>query len=281
MACGDLITSSVLDCSNTIQGGVGDESRLTLILKKDISAYTTDTLGRVTAITLLAGKTAYSIDGIKQSLKPRYEMVQSPSGQSVYRHQADFFYFDYSQTHKNNIQAMGNGRYVAIFSNAKADSNAFEVLGLDVGLEMTAAFRAPQENGGAFSITLSSPEGEFETKLPATFLSTDYATSLAAINTLLALPTVSNVSPTAASAAGGTSLTFTGTNFFGGGSNSAVTGVAYVNQSTGAVVTQSSFTVASTTSITCTSVAMTAGVYKVRVTTTKGVALSVINLIVS
>jgi hypothetical protein len=230
---------------------------------------------------LASGTTAYSFDGIKQSLKPRYEMVASPSGQSVYRHQADFFYFDYSQTHKNNIQRMGAGRYVALFQNAKDDTNAFEVLGLDVGLEMTAALRAPQENGGAFSITLASPENEFETKLPATFLSTDFAGSLTAIDTLLALPTITTFSPAAASAAGGTAITITGTNFYGGGVNSAVTAVDYVNNSTGAVVSQAAFTVASTTSITLTSVAMTAGNYKVRVTTTKGVATSNLNLIVS
>lgn len=280
MSCGSLVTSLALDCNNIIQGGVGGDSRLVLIRKKDITAYTLDTLGRVTAFTLAAGTTAYSFDGIKQSLKPRYEMA-SPSGQSVYRHQVDFFYFDYSQTHKNNIQRMGAGRYVAIFQNAKDDTNAFEVLGLDVGLEMTAALRAPQENGGAFSITLASPENEFETKLPATFLSTDFAGSLAAVNTLLALPTITTFSPAAAAAAGGTSITITGTNFFGGGVNSAVTLIQYVNNATGATVTQTGATVSSTTTITMTSVAMPAGNYKIRVTTTKGVVDSNLNLIVS
>jgi hypothetical protein len=281
MACGDLITSLVLDCNTIVQGGVGDDSRLTLILKKDISATTTDTLGRITGFTLLSGKTAYSIDGIKQSLKPRYEAQVSPSGQTVYKHQVDFSYFDYSQVHKNNIQSMGAGRYVCIFSNAKADGSAFEVLGLDVGLGLTAAVRAPQENQGAFIITLASPEGEFESKLPPNYFVTDYNATVTAVNNLIALPTISNVSPLAAGVAGGTALTFTGTNFFGGGTNNAVTNVSYVNQSTGAVVNQATYTVASTTSITATSVAMTAGVYKVRITTIKGVALSVQNLIVS
>ncbi len=281
MSCGSLLTSLQLDCTNIIQGGVGGDSRLVLIRKKDITATTLDTLGRVTAFTLAAGTTAYSFDGIKQSLKPRYEMVQSPSGQSVYRHQADFFYFDYSQTHKNNIQRMGSGRYVAIFQNAKEDTSAFEVLGLDVGLEMTAALRAPQENGGAFSITLASPENEFESKLPATFLSTDFAGSLTAINTLLALPTITTFSPSAAAAGGGTAITITGTNFFGGGVNSAVLSVRYINNSTGAEVNQTSFTVASTTSITLSTVAMAAGNYDIQITTTKGVVRSNLNLIVS
>jgi hypothetical protein len=287
MACGELFLSSVLDCNNIIQGGVGDDSRLILILKKDITATTTDTLGRVTAFTLAAGKTAYSIDGIKQSLKPRYEMQVSPSGQTVYRHQVDFFYFEYAQNHKNNIQAIGNGRYLALFSNAKADSNAFEVLGTDVGLEMTAALRAPQENGGAFSITLASPENEFETKLPATFLATDYAGSLTAIAGYLKLPTITSFSVSTFVGASGGAPVFTGTNYFGGGTNSAVTSIQAINKSTGAIFPSAttSFAISSVTdtgaTVTIGAAALTAGIYTLRLKTTKGSVDSVLNLIVT
>lgn len=284
MACGDLIQSSVLDCNNILQGGVGDGSRLILILDDDISSYTTDANGVITAITLASGKSAFSFDGIKQSLKPKFERQASPSGQSVYKHTVEFFYFEYSQIAKNNLARMANGRYVAIYANAKADTNAYEVCGLDVGLEMTECMRAPQENGGAIKVVLSSPDGEFESRPPRTILSTDYAGTKTLIEGYVYLPTITNsgLSVTAAAALGGTALTVTGTNFFGGGVNQAVTSVDLVNQATGAVVNKAAFTVTATTvAMTGGTPAATAGVYKVRITTTKGVALSPQNLIVS
>lgn len=284
MACGDLIQSSVLDCNNILQAGVGDSSRLVLILKDDVSSYTTDSNGVITAITLYSGKSAFSFDGIKQSLKPKFERAAAPSGQSVYKHTVTFFYFEYSQTAKNNLARMANGRYIAIYANAKQDVNSYEVLGSDVGLEMTECMRAPQENGGAISVTLASPEGEFESRPPRTILSTDFAGTKTLIEGYIFLPTigVSGLSATAAVVAGGTALTITGTNFFGGGVNQAVTSVDMINQATGAVVNKSAFTVTATTVVlTGGTPAAAAGVYKLRVTTTKGVALSPQNLIVS
>lgn len=280
MSCGDLLISSVLDCDNPLQGGVGGNSRLVLIQKSDISAVTYDANGNISGITLLAGKSAYSIDGVKQSLKPKYEKTTTSAGQTVYRHTADFFYFDYSQASKKNMERLGNGRYVAIFQNAKGDEHAFEVLGIDVGLEVTELMRAPQENGGAVKIVLATPENEFEAKLPPTYFDTDFATSLTEINTLLYLPTIASFTPTSATTAGGANITVTGTNFYGNTSGSVVTKVQWINTATGAVVNQT-FTVASNTSITCATPAMSAGAYRLRVTTTKGVAESATILVVS
>lgn len=273
VGCGDLITSSVLDCDNILQGGVGDNSRLILIPKSSIASYTKSGIGLVSAITLAANKSGYSIDGVNQSLKPKFELVNADSGQPLYKHIAEFFYFNYSQLHKNNMKRLANGRYVAIYSNAKADADAYEILGLDSGLKVNVMTRAPQESGGAVKFTLESPENEFEASPPATFDAGGFVASKTALEALLFLPTLTTVAPLAAAAAGGTALTLTGTNFFGGGTNSAVLAVAYVNNATGAVVNQTTFTVASTTSITMTSVAMPAGSYKVRVTTIKGVAI--------
>jgi hypothetical protein len=284
MACGDLIQSSVLDCNNILQAGVGDSSRLVLILKDDITSYTTDANGVISAITLASGKSAFSFDGIKQSLKPKFERQSAPSGQSVYRHSVTFFYFEYSQIAKNNLAQMANGRYVAIYANAKQDSNAYEILGTDVGLEMTECMRAPQENGGAISVTLSSPEGEFESRPPRTLFVTSWSATHTLVNGYIHLPTIGNsgLSVTAASISGGTALTVTGTNFFGGGVNDAVTAVDLVNQTTGAVINRPSTTSSNTSlSLTGGTPPAVAGVYKIRVTTTKGVALSPQNLIIS
>jgi hypothetical protein len=281
MPLGTLLKSSVLDPATILQGGVGADSRLVLIEKRALSGYTANGVDVITALALLSGETAYSIEGIRQSLKPKYERVAAPSGQSVYKHTAEFFYFEYDQLSKNNLQRLAQGRYVAIFENAKQDANTFEVCGLNVGMECTEMIRAVQENGGAVKVTLASPENEFEAKLPQTFFMTDYSATRALIDGYLSLPTITTIAPLAAAAAGGTALTITGTGYFGGGTNNGVLKLEWINNSTGAVVTQTTYTVASNTSITFNTVAMAAGSYKLKITTIKGAITSVSNLIVT
>jgi hypothetical protein len=284
MACGDLIRSSVLDCTNILQGGVGGDSRLVLILKKDIDAYTADGNDIVTAITLAAGKSGYSFDGIRQSLKPKFEIAKNENGQTVYKHVAEFFYFEYNQIAKNNLRQMGNGRYVAIYENSKQDIDAFEILGLDVGLEVTEGGRAPQENGGAMRIMLSSPEKEFEVKPPRTLAGATYVATKALVDGYLFLPTIGagGLSITTYPAITPTAITITGTNFFGGGVNNGVLKVQIVNNDTGSVINVLTALTVTATTIACSLPATGEGAgksYKVRVTTIKGVVLSSQNVI--
>lgn len=283
MACGDLNLDSVLDCQVPFQGGVGQQSRLVLVLKEDVLSMTTTGLDVISAITLAANKAMFRYDGFKQSLKPKYSRVTSPSGQSMYIHQADFFIYDYSQAMKTNLQRMNNGRYIAIFENAKQDANTFEILGKTVGMELFVSERAPGENGGAFKLQLKTPDNEFEGAFPQTLFATDYPTTLALINGYLYLPTITSFAPATFTSGAGGSPVITGTNFYANGTNSAVLKIEAINQATLAVTPANSFTV--TAAVTCTPTfsggALPAGNYKLRVTTTKGQVTSVLNLIVT
>lgn len=285
MACGDLIQSEIVDCLNPLQSGVGGDSRLVLLLFKDVTGYTANGVDVVSALALAANKSAFAFEGIKQSLKPKFEKSENESGQTVFKHIAEFFIFGYSQITKNNLLRIGNGRYVGIYENAKKDANCFEILGLDCGMILAESARGPSENGGAIRVMLASAEREFEAKPPRTLFITDYTATKSLVDGYLFLPTISptGLSVTAAVAAGSTALTVTGTNFFGGGANSSVLKVEYINQNTGAVVNQAAFVVTATT------VAMTGGtpplpaasVQKVRITTTKGFVDSAQNLIIT
>jgi len=282
MACGALQRGSTPNCDTPFQGG--NKNKIILIEKEDydLATKTYDTLGRLATITMPSGKTAWPFSGFKNSAKPSYKLVIAPSGQSQYEHMCEYSVYEYSQTAKNNLQRKANGRYIGIIENNLGDANAFEVLGIGVGMQLKEMGRNPQDNGGAFKLILATPENEYEGTLPIGMLATDYAGTVAAIKVIVAEATLTNISPLAASAAGGTALTLTGTNFFGGGSNSAVLSIQYINQSTLAVVNQVTYTVASTVSITMTSVAMPAGSYKIRIITIKGqVDDSLQNLIVT
>lgn len=185
MACGDLLSGAAVSCTDPLQGGVGRNSNVILLNINDVESIAYDVNYQITAITRKATKLAYEFEGIKQSLKPSHEIVNFPSGLPGFRHQIQFSIFTYTQAQKNNIEQLARGRYLAIIQNPKKDVNAFEVYGVNVGLEATVVRRANQEEGGAYVITLSSPEGEPETKLPATITGLTFTAVETLVNALL------------------------------------------------------------------------------------------------
>lgn len=288
MGIGQLVRSFVIDpqAQNILQAGVGADSRMVIMERSSIASYTLNALGEVTAITFNTGFSAWSIDGIRQSLKPKFERVQAPSGQSVFRHSVSGSYFDYSSIAKNNSLRMSNSRYVVIYENSKLDGNAIEVMGLDVGLEITELTRAPQENGGAIMFTLSSPENEFEARPPATWNSGAgvYATNRTAVDALLFLPTIGagGLSILSYPAATPTAIVITGTNFFGGGVNNGVLKVELVNNDTGSIIPFTATLTVTSTTISVNTPATGEGAgksYKVKVTTIKGIVYSQQNIV--
>ena len=277
MGCGTIRTGSTLDCRTPLAGGIGGDSRLVLYNLSEVSfTESAATPGLITAITMASGASGYAFQGYKTSLKPSVDTALAGLGQTQYKHRTQFMVFENSQLAKNNIQNLANGRYVAIIENNGKNSNSFEIYGLTIGLEIKPQkIRDLGENGAAYLLLLETPETDLEPLLPQTFFITSYTASLTALNVTLFLPTVTNLSNLALSASGGGSETVTGTNFYGSGAvASEVLSVGWVNQITGAVVAQTTYTVASATSITMASavVAMPAGSYRLRVTTTKGIA---------
>lgn len=285
MALWDLVASHIIDPAAPVQGGVGGDARVVLIAKRNVASYSQAGINPVTAITLAANASGFSFDGIKQSTKPKWEAVPDDSGKNAFRHILEFFYFDYSQTARTNQLRMANDRYLAILENAKQDANTFEIFGLDVGIECKEMSRAQQENGGAVRILLQSPDKEYEAKPPQILDGGTgvYATNKGIVDALLFLPTIgaSGLSITTYPAATPTAIVITGTNFFGGGTNNAVLRVDLINQATGTIIPfVAALTVTSTTISTNTpATGEGAGkVYKVRVTTTKGVVFSTQNI---
>jgi hypothetical protein len=285
MALWDLVASHIIDPAAPVQGGVGEDALVVLVAKRNVASYTQAGINPVTALVLAANTSAYSIDGVKQSTKPKWEVVPDDSGKNAFRHILDFMYFGYSQTDRTNQLRIANDRYVAFVFNAKKDASGIELFGLDVGMEVKEMTRAQQENGGAVHIVMQSPEKEYEAKPPQIFDAGTgvYATNKALIDGYLFLPTIgaSGLSITTYPAVTPTAIVITGTNFFGGGTNNAVTGVALINQATGTVIPFIAAMTVTSTTITTTAPATGEGsgrVYKVRVTTTKGVVFSTQNI---
>lgn len=274
-SCGDLDYGQAYNCDDVLFGGVFE--RLGVINKGDIAsvAYSATTPNLITGITLKSGKVMHLFEGFRNSIIPSLDAVENASGPTLWKHTCNFFVFSNTQLWKNQLEKFGRGKYVTIFQNLKENNDAFEVQGLGRGLELQAGtVNNKNENNGAYNLILASRAGQEEVRPPQTFLSTDFAGTVTAFETLAALPTITNISDLALQVAGGDSETITGTGFYGGGSAADVQSIKWVNQSTKAKTSQASFTVVSNTSITFTSVALVAGTYKLEITTSRGVATS-------
>jgi IPT/TIG domain len=275
MGCGLITRGSVPVCADDgTPLKSGSMPRLILFNLDELLSVTesSSTPNLLTAITLATNTVGYVFEGYKQDVKPSQEFIVPGNGGTMFKHAVNFIVYDITQLQKNNIQRMAKGKYLAIVENKGKNDESFEVYGIGSGMEIVPGVaRDSYANGGGYLLSLATPEGESEPMLPQTLWTTDYATTLTLVNGYAAQPTVTNISDLALQVAGGDTETITGTYFYGGGSSSAVLSVKWVNQVTGAMTTQTSVTVASNTSITFTSVALVAGSYRLRVTTTRGV----------
>jgi hypothetical protein len=272
MGCGTITIGSRADCETPLKAGT--RSRLFLLNYDDLISTTasTSTPNLLTALTLATNTVSFLFEGYKQDVKPSQEIIAPSNGSNQFKHSVGFIVYEISQTQKNNLQKLAKGNFIAIVENKGKSVDAFEVYGLGSGMEIIPGVaRDSYANGGGYIIQLATPDSEFEPKLPQTLFITDYATTLALVEEYAGLPTVTTLSDLALQVAGGDSLTVTGTNFYGNTASSVVLSAYWVNQVTGALVAQTGLTVASDTSITCTTVALTAGSYRLRVTTSRGV----------
>lgn len=274
--CDQITMGGVYDCANLPQPG--NSPYLVLVNKDDLNngTITRNSAGTlITNVTLPTNKPAYLFEGFQDSVKTKVDMVKTANG-PMYKHTVDLVVYDVGPVMRQNLERMCRGSVAAFVEKRKKDSNSFELYGEDAGLYVVpGTLYSSNENGGTFKVTLASLDGQEETKMQATVLSTDYATTRTLVQGLSFAPGITSLSVSTIAAAGGTAVTVTGTNFHGGAGVSQVLTVVWVNQSTGARVNQAAFTVASNTSITLTSVAAAAGPYKLEVTTTRGVAVSV------
>jgi hypothetical protein len=272
MDCSLIKRGAAYDCANPLQGGA--EPNVVLFNKQHIVGTTKGSVpNEIAAITLASQASGYLFYGFGRSVVPSLEVIKQNSGQNTVKHQVILSIFDRSQVAKNTIQNLLLGKFVAAIESAQKDANTFEMYGMNAGLSlMPGSIQQMNVDNGAFIVTLATPDGEGESKLPVTFYDgTSYATSKALLYGYCFLPTITSLNDYVWPAAGGDSVTVTGTNFYGSIASNDVEELAVVKKNTEAVTTLT-HTVASATSITFTSPVLSAGIYNLRVKTSKGYA---------
>lgn len=182
--CGSIDKGSSVDCDEIPVGGT--RARLLVANIDDIVSYTETGDGTITAITLDSGKFFYEFMGFRNDVKHSQDVIKPDIGIPKFKHNVGWVVYENTQIQKNNVENLVRGRFVAIVENKGKDANSFELVGKDVGVEIVAGpIRNAHENGGFFVISLSTPDDQNETenKLPQTVLVTNYAGTLAYLET--------------------------------------------------------------------------------------------------
>ena len=184
--CGKITNSIEIVCDTPLQAGTKDKAKVLNLSDIGISTRNATT-GAVEAFTNLVPGTAAVIDGQRNSIAPTFNKV--PKGPfSMYDHEVACMGFDLSPEIKNDLEKGADGQYVVVVENffKGTDGNAaFEIYGLDNGMELTELSRDPnsQDTQGAFSIKFMS-EVNSEPRMPATLFITDYTTTKAVFDAL-------------------------------------------------------------------------------------------------
>jgi len=108
-----------------------------------------------------------------------------------YKHTVDLSIFQVDNASLNNMQAMAYKNQIGIVlqpDDSSLGNGAITVYGKNIGMQLLTNIRILGDNatGGAHVLQLATPEnGGTEGSIPDVFFTTDYATTLAAVEALL------------------------------------------------------------------------------------------------
>lgn len=181
MACLSKIQSAIT--YNCDGGNVGLLSAL-LINKEDIAsfAFSEGSTSFVDSITLKEGAKAYKIDTVKKSLVITESLKVNEGAPNAFTHSVTTTVTatQNSSLYRDLINPSANGSFVVLALGLAAPGqtdNPVRVYGLYYGMSATAIDRSSHENGGWFTITMSTPErviGEDTLSLMSSMYSTLY-----------------------------------------------------------------------------------------------------------
>jgi hypothetical protein len=173
-------------CRNAVAGIKGEAI---IINFDDWKAATITELNGVISAIALAGATKASKFTSHEKAFESSSNLQKGTYNSSFAHQIIMRAFDRTQTLKDDINKMANGRYVAIIINRDQNDEptTVELLGAENGLVANAIEHNSADNDGvAYAITLGSEEGAYESEIPKSVYTNSLAATLTMIEALCA-----------------------------------------------------------------------------------------------
>lgn len=166
---------------------VGIEPELVLINFDDIESVTMAN-NVISGITLATGQKGAKYESAKNAFEASAALAAGTYMNKV-THQVIFRIFLKTQAIKDELDKMLNARLVAIVKNLdKATAEVrYEVYGLEAGLVLSdLQSNSTDTDGVIYTGTLGSEDGKGESSLPKSFFTTDYDTTKAAVDALVA-----------------------------------------------------------------------------------------------
>ena len=189
---GNLTADIVFDCANAPVAGI--EQNVVLIKKEDIdyinTATSTDSRVVIDNLQLKAGTTGYLLTGVKQSNGKAWELVKKENAPDKFKHTFSGVIFNPTASNKEQANQLAMGaKYVVVIEQVwkgEANKDAFEILGLTSGLELSTMTNNSKENDNMIMFELASVDGYEEVTMPQTLLDGDYAATKTAFTNLFA-----------------------------------------------------------------------------------------------
>lgn len=179
----DLTGDFQKDCDNPPVLGLEENAILVPYDDIDRAATTFNADGTIiTNITLKEDAQKIKVQAFKKFKDGGYDTKSNPDSPDGTIHSFIFVSPKNDSSAKKFINALLTGARCVAFVERKwkgaTKDQAFEVLGYDIGMGGTPAMKYYADSG-SHVITLKTPDGEQEPKVPYTWLETDYATTLA------------------------------------------------------------------------------------------------------
>lgn len=155
MACISKLANAIAyDCDS---GATGLVSAL-IINKADITSFTVNNGGAVTALSLAAGAKAYKVDTVKRSLVVTSALKVNEGAPNAFTHTATLTDMTNatSGVHFNFSSAMSNGSFVIVYKPVGTPHAV--VSGLYYGMSATAFDQSSHDNGSWTTVTIETPE---------------------------------------------------------------------------------------------------------------------------
>lgn len=140
----------------------------------------------VTALAQAVGAQAYKIQGYNKSNNAGSDLVVADAQPNRY---TQYFSMIIWQVDSDTVQALNDIDDVVVIvenkNKGKDGDGAFEMYGYDTGLYKSSFTKRSNDNGGGYSIEMTSREGEAPTRSHYVVFDTDYDTTKTMIEALL------------------------------------------------------------------------------------------------
>lgn len=188
LACGSLATAFAANCNTKPVAGL--EVDVYLMNRDEIDLTLTVPVGRnIPSITMQSGKFVYKFSGLKSSNSSSIIMNQGKYDNNWVHTWAGVIFDNTAATKEDIIEKLAAANIVAVVRNKWKGSNSnmeFEVLGWDVGLDMSAGEKKSDDadTQNSWKVSMTSPKDQFETNAGYILWDTNQATTLAALEAI-------------------------------------------------------------------------------------------------